>query len=227
MHIQKLASRQLLSASVVEAYPGYYEIYGTDSADEIAIAVSQQDQTMTLDGKTYYGLGYASIFGNGGSDRISVLSSDGYGYIAVGISGGDGDDEITVNFDGAVWGGGGSDTISVSDAFRGEAYGEGGDDRIYISGETSGAEIIGGAGNDLIDCSNNLYSVIVRGGYGDDTIYGSEYDDRLYGDSGSDTIYALGGNDTLLGAEYAYGGGGHDILYGFSVYNEQIEQFFA
>ena len=213
MKLQRLEPRRLFSIAVDQTYPGFYEIHGDEGANAIIVEVSQSGETFTLDGTTYVGVAYISIFGYGGNDQIHV-NGDGFGYIGAGISAGEGDDDISLNFDGAIWAGSGNDTLSLMDSFRGEVYGEGGDDRMYIIGETVDAEILGGDGNDLIDATANNHGVVARGGPGDDTIYGSEYNDQLYADGGNDYLLGNGGNDTLYGGWVVHGGTGSDIYYG-------------
>jgi Ca2+-binding RTX toxin-like protein len=216
MKIESLEIRRLLTATVTENYPGYYEIDGDESADTIEVSVSQGDQSFTVDGQTYSNACYITVFGNGGDDNISVLSSDAPGNVGAAIAGGDGNDTITLNFDGAIYGCGGNDTINIRDSFQGEVYGGDGDDHMTVSGACVYAEIEGNDGNDYIDCSANDYSVVVHGGSGSDTIIGSEHDDDLHGDEGSDYLDGRGGNDTLY-AQYGQsdtviGGTGFDIL---------------
>jgi Ca2+-binding RTX toxin-like protein len=199
MHSEQLESRRMFAITVIQTYPGYYEIHGDGSANTIEVNVSQAGETFTLNGGTTYGgVSYISIFGYGGNDTIHV-TGEGFGYIAAAITAGDGDDDVSLNFDGAIWAGQGRDTLDLRDSFRGEVYGEEGDDRICISGETIDAQIEGGNGNDLIDASGNNYGVVIRGGAGNDTIYGSAYDDQLYGEAGDDVIVGNGGNDAIYG----------------------------
>ena len=201
MHIESLESRRLFSVTVTEGYPGFYEVWGDDSANVIDISVSMQNETFTLNGVTYSNVAYIWVYGFGGDDVITVTSVDGWGYIGASISGHDGNDQISLNFDGGIWGGEGDDVLYMSDSFHGEAYGGGGNDQMYISGDCYGAEIRGGDGNDLIDCSGNNCPVTVRGGAGDDTLIGSNYNDVLYGDQGSDRLIGGGGNDYFYSDE--------------------------
>ena len=213
--LESLEGRRLFSVTVAEGYPGYYEIHGDAADDAIAVSVSQNDGTFTLDGQLYTDVSYVSVDGGGGNDQISILSSDGPGSIGAGVVGGDGNDQITLNFDGGVWAGAGDDTVRLSDSFRGEAYGEDGNDQMFISGACVDAEIQGGAGDDLIDCSNNSYGVVVHGGVGSDTIFGSAYNDQIYGDEGHNALYGNGGNDSFFvqGNDFVDGGDGRDAVY--------------
>ena len=217
MKIESLEIRRLLTVTVTENYPGYWQIDGNQSADTIEVSVSQTDQTFTIDGVTYSDAYYISVFGHGGGDTISVTCNDAPGNMGAGIDGGGGNDTITLNFDGAIYGGEGNDEINLADSFCGQCFGGDGNDHMIVSGNCAYAEIEGADGNDYIDCSNNNGNVVVHGGQGNDTLIGSEYDDELYGDEGSDYLDGRGGNDTLY-AQYSkgdtiVGGTGFDILH--------------
>jgi Ca2+-binding RTX toxin-like protein len=217
MQMQLLERRRLCSVTVNETFPGFYEIVGDHESDVIVINVDQDAETFTLDGTTYTGVSYLSIYGNGGADTVDVHASHP-GAIGASIDGGDGDDDLGLNFDGGIWAGGGGDTLRLSDAFYGEVYGDDGDDRVFVSGECVDPNIHGGCGDDLIDASANAYGVAIRGGDGEDTIYGSDYDDQIYGDGGADLIDGRGGNDTFFcrgdgAADHITGGAGVDFLY--------------
>jgi Ca2+-binding RTX toxin-like protein len=217
MNVESLESRKLFSVTVTEMYPGFYDVSGDQQADTVDISVSQTDATFTLDGTTYTDVSYIFVHGNGGDDDLSVTSTDGPGSIGASITGDDGDDRISLNFDGAVSGGDGKDEIHLSDSFCGQAYGDAGNDDIYISGACYSAEIVGDSGNDLIDCSDNLYSVTVRAGTGNDTVYGSAFNDQIYGDGGCDDLYGGDGDDSFYSVDghggLVDGGAGHDIVY--------------
>ncbi|MEO6437222.1 MAG: hypothetical protein ABIP55_15885 [Tepidisphaeraceae bacterium] len=215
--LESLETRRLFSVIVSEAYPGFYEVHGDNDSDDISVTVSMNEESFTLEGNTYYGVGFISIHSYGGDDTVSVISVDGAGYIAAAVSSGEGDDIVTLNFDGSIWAGSGADILYLTDSFRGQAFGESGDDRMYIVGACVDPEIIGGSGDDLIDCSQNYYGVVVRGGSGSDTIYGSAFDDLIYGEEGSDSIVGGGGNDVLYTGsgsdDQVDGGNGYDIVY--------------
>jgi Ca2+-binding RTX toxin-like protein len=107
----------------------------------------------------------------------------------------------------AVHGGGGDDTITISN--RGEGplvvYGDTSQDGVRYSNNQPTASIHGtrfnNPGNDTIDATqmpdqaDGFVGVVVYGGAGNDLIYGSQDDDHLAGGSGDDTIHAGAGND--------------------------------
>ena len=217
MNIESLEGRRLFAISVVEGYPGFYEIHGTEGNDVINASVSMAEKTLNVNGTTYANVFYVLVYGYAGDDYICVSTSDGPGTIGVSIAAGAGNDTCAINIDGAIWAGEGNDSILLLDSFRGEAYGQEGDDYIYVSGLTADAQIYGGSGHDYIDCSSNKYGVVVYGGNGNDTLLGSELADQLYGEEGNDVLYGNGGNDTFYafggGTDQIYGGGGGDVAY--------------
>jgi len=91
-----------------------------------------------------------------------------------------------------------------------------------ITGDANANIIEGGNNNSGVD-SNNNYDVL-RGGGGDDTIYGDTQDtlssvggrDIIYGDAGNDTLYGGAGSDRFYGgadADTYIGGSGYDYVY--------------
>ena len=217
MYIETLEGRRFLTATVVEGYPGFYEIHGDGSDDTIDVSVSQSGQSFTVDGATYSNVSYIAVHSYGGDDLVSIHSDEGAGSIAVGVAAGDGRDTVLVNFDGAIWGGNDDDIIYLSDSFYGGAHGEAGNDRIYVSGFSLDTEVSGGDGHDYIDASGNYAGLGLNGDNGRDTIYGTEYEDEIRGGSGEDELHGNGGNDTFYTRDQQhdkiYGGDGTDIVY--------------
>jgi Ca2+-binding RTX toxin-like protein len=217
LELENLEPRRLFAVTVSEGYPGFYLVESDAESDNIQISVNQHDHTFTLDGNTYADVGYIQVMGNGGDDIISVTSVDGSGDIGAVIAGGDGNDNLTLNFDGGIWGGEGDDVLNLSDSFYGVADGQGGNDVISVTGVCVSADIQGGDGNDLIDCSGSGVGVTVHGGAGNDSILGSMFDDAIYGDGGSDYINSGGGNDVIYAQDgdqcTIVGGAGGDAAY--------------
>src|SRR5689334_3031406 len=114
MNLETFERRRLLSLSVVQGYPGYYEVYGDDSPDAIVISV-MADSSFTLDGTTYGHASYISVFGNGGDDVISI-DIDPAAPVGASINAGSGDDDVTLSGSGAVWGDSGNDSIRISNS---------------------------------------------------------------------------------------------------------------
>jgi Ca2+-binding RTX toxin-like protein len=214
MDLQALERRRLLSVTVVQGYPGFYEVYGDETANAIAISISAADSSFTLDGIRYAEATFIAILTFDGNDSVSVVA-DGPTPVGAGINAGAGDDDVQLSVAGAIWGESGDDTLRIANSFRGEIYGGQGNDHLEISGECADAEIDAGDGNDRIDASNSAYGVFARGGTGDDTVFGSQYDDRLYGEQGHDLLLGSGGNDVFYAADLEndriVGGAGADI----------------
>ena len=217
MYLESLEDRRLRSVTVVQGYPGFYEVYGDDSDNVITIDVNAADRTFSIDGKTFAGLNQLAVYGLGGNDLILVSSTPG-STISASIDGGAGDDILSLNFDGAIRGGEGNDRLYLYDSFRGEVYGGGGDDYIWISGNCVDAVVNGDEGDDWIDASSNFYRVFIHGGAGNDVIFGSNFDDYIFGDGGNDAIFAMGGNDHVYVRDGNYdcadgGGDAGDVCY--------------
>lgn len=127
------------------------------------------------------------------------------------VSGGTGDDGLTVGEVTVVRGEGGDDTIRGGSGSI--AQGGDGDDTIRSAGEDS--DVDGGAGDDTIlggadrqHLSGGDGDDLIRGGAGNDFLYGGKGHDVLHGEDGDDTMYGNSGNDEL------YGGRGTDTLSG-------------
>lgn len=170
-----------------------------------------------------------------GTSGDDTLSSDRAGEV---LSGGAGNDLLTVSGGATAEGGTGDDTIS---AVTGAANGGEGNDRIIAVNGTAtggngsdtigavGSEVFGDAGDDhlfLNDVREGIFAdsaSMLFGGEGDDTLnsFGSSnaFQDSLYGGAGDDSInsgrndvgFGGEGDDTLLGATL-FGGTGSDNL---------------
>jgi Ca2+-binding RTX toxin-like protein len=145
-------------------------------------------------------------------DRIFDGGITYHGVEVVDILLGQGDDAFTVDhtIDGAmtvVQGGGGDDTITVNggggDASPLIVFGDSSQDGLFYTSTT--ADITGGArsfadpGDDTIDARNAGSGIVIYGGAGDDTLYGSQGGDHIAGGAGNDTIYGEGGTDHIYG----------------------------
>lgn len=177
-----------------------------------------------------------------GDDNDSILASDGADFIELDgtnsadiwdIAGSAGiltvmlnNDVVSIEDDSAIVNvnaRNGNDTfnigsiIDVNDILL-NLNGGNGNDVINASGSTTtGARIAfeGGFGNDTITGTDGPETInggegddLIRGGGGDDEIDGGSGDDRLFGDDGNDTLRGSFGTDTL------HGGAGNDSLDG-------------
>ncbi len=224
MFVETLESRRLCSVTVAQPYPGSYEIHGDENDNEIFVEVNPDQNAFTLDGRSYSGIQQITIWGQGGNDLIMVSSSRS-SFVSATIYGGEGDDQISLTFDGSVHGDAGNDRIFLYDSFRGEAYGGSGDDYVWLSGDNVDANVDGGEGDDWIDASSNNFKVFIHGGAGNDTIFGSNYDDHLFGDAGNNVVYGLGGSDSISirNGDYDCADGGGDV--GDVCYADSNSQF--
>jgi Ca2+-binding RTX toxin-like protein len=229
MLFETLEPRGMLSVTVVQGYPGFYEVHGDDEPNLINISVAMGERTFSLEGQTYNNVNFVSVWGYGGSDAIIVSGDGPYATISAAIHGGPGDDQLALNFDGSLWAGDGNDALILSNAFRGEVYAGLGDDVAYCLGENIEAVVYGEEGNDVLNAGNNNYGLFIYGGSGHDLLQGSPYADYLDGGNGRDTIHGGGGNDTISGGNgddrffaspddaqlYVVGGEGQDQLYNY------------
>lgn len=119
------------------------------------------------------------------------------------VSGGDGDDRITLGNGGIARGDGGNDTLTGSGNADTLEGGDGNDSLVSAGGND---RVRGDGGNDKIDTGDG--DDVAYGGDGDDTLSGQGGRDTLRGENGNDRLYGNGGSDSL------YGGDGSDRMYG-------------
>ncbi len=154
------------------------------------------DGANTLDASGFT-LGSVSLDGAGGSDTLSGGSGNDQ------LIGGEGDDSLNGN--------GGTDTVlqitdaAVQDLVDTLLTGQGSDTLTSIER----ADLTGGDSDNFVRASAfTLGPVVISGGDGDDTLFGSAGNDTIDGGAGDDIILGLAGNDSLLG------GGGDDAIGG-------------
>ena len=111
----------------------------------------------------------------------------------------------------AVHGGGGDDTVTVTDRGAGPLviYGDTSEDGIRYSNDTGAASehatSFSNPGNDIINASGLLdqadsyVGIVIYGGPGNDTLTGSQDDDHLAGGAGDDNINGEAGVDHIYG----------------------------
>nr|WSY53176.1 calcium-binding protein [Streptomyces sp. NBC_00886] len=176
-----------------------------DPYDTVKLTLGDDNDTLTYHnktGQTYY---FASVDLGPGNDKATDDGSVDGNY----ISGGTGNDNLTLGTYSVGWGDNGNDTIHATTGTI--AQGGNGNDSIT----TVGAAADGGAGNDVIRAGAGNQSLTggdgndtIDGGAGNDFLYGGKGNDVLRGGAGADTLYGNSGNDTL------YGGAGTDVLSG-------------
>ncbi|MHC5544940.1 calcium-binding protein, partial [Singulisphaera rosea] len=172
----------------------------------------------------------------GGADTITVNDLTGTGLT-----------QVNLNLAGTVGGNTGdgqADNVIVN--------GTDGDDVITAGGSAAGVSVLGLAarvdvknidaaldkltvnglgGDDTIDASSlaaNLVSLVINGGIGIDTIFGSKGADLVNGGSGNDVVFLGDGDDTFVwnpgdGSDTVEGQGGNDtLLFNGANVNEKI-----
>lgn len=177
----------------------YALVYGDDNGEDTV-----DDAADTINVQVSGANGWASVFGEGGDDNISVWmsSGDNSGTRNMYIEGGDGNDTVYANAfyhtgNGTVLGGNGNDSIVVVAWDFASIDGGNGNDTI-VSTWSDANSISGGAGNDSI--SVNLYY---------DSSAPANDADYIDGGIGNDTISVNGGNLTVVTIE---GGAGDDAI---------------
>ena len=150
------------------------------------------------------------VAGSSGNDIIDVFE-DGSGNVVVVVNG----ESLTATSieDLVIAGGGGNDTITISD-LTSAAVSNG-----ALSISTS---LLGGAGDDVLDASDAGWSIFADGGDGNDTLTGGVRPDSLVGGTGNDVFSwtAGSGNDTMNG------GSGNDTLVVSGVTTNDTISFF-
>ena len=129
------------------------QVEGTEAGDNITLADIPTTDSRLADGIV--------VNGNGGDDILDLVPETGVEPEAFGPD---------VIFDSSISGGDGNDTITVYDATGSRVFGGAGDDLITVT-ENEGDRVIveAGSGNDTIDASD-VASGLLYGDDGDDTI---------------------------------------------------------
>ncbi|QDV47224.1 Bifunctional hemolysin/adenylate cyclase precursor [Stieleria neptunia] len=195
---------------------GADDVDGHDGADRIK--GGRGNDTLrggSADDRIEGGLGDDRIEGGSGNDLL--LGQSGMDN----IDGGDDDDTVVGGGQNDVLSGGaGNDDLdggSGDDLIRGDA----GNDS--LRGGSGVDEIDGGAGDDLLvadeDASGSsvLPGHVLRGGSGNDTVYGSLGNDFIDAGAGNDVVDGLAGDDVIvggLGDDDLSGGLGNDLVWG-------------
>ena len=81
----------------------------------------------------------------------------------------------------------------------------------------TGFEVAPGTGRDIPEGGDNKVGTRLDGGFGDDTLTGTDSDDTINGRHGKDTLNGRGGNDKIRGGfedDTIHGGGGDDTIHG-------------
>ena len=96
------------------------------------------------------------------------------------------------------------------------------------------SEVRAGAGDDIVDMTSDKYAaelsgMTMRGGAGDDILWGAAGGNQLFGDAGNDRIAGGAGDDVIAGGagdDALAGGGGNDVFsFGENWGNDVVSQF--
>jgi len=184
-----------------------------DPYPTVQLTLGDGNDTVTYHNKTAQTYYFASVDLGAGNDKYTEDGSVDGNY----VSGGTGNDTISLGKYSVGWGDNGNDTLHGGV----ETIAQGGNGNDTIT--TVGAAADGGAGNDVITGGAGGQSLTggtgndrISGGAGNDFIYGGTGNDVLYGNAGADTIYGNSGNDTLwggTGTDVLSGGPGHNAVH--------------
>ncbi|MEU0050098.1 calcium-binding protein [Streptomyces sp. NPDC006309] len=164
----------------------------------LAMDLGDRDDTVAYANRTDQVYRFARISLGAGNDRLTDSGRlDGND-----VSGGAGDDTLTVGEADPAFGGAADDTVHadgdlvIAKGGKGDDVLRGGADGQDLSGDDGDDTLCGGAG------AETLY-----GGRGADALHGGAGRDRLHGNSGNDRLYGGPGRDTLSG------GPGRDVVH--------------
>jgi Ca2+-binding RTX toxin-like protein len=218
------------SGSIIHVGPGCTQVTpheGTcalpvDVVQDVVIALADRDDFAHA---FKFSLGHVAIRGGTGADTIEDSPQ-----LGADVSGGPGDDKITVhpNFGGSVdvHGDGGRDEIAAISA-SGVVDGDSGDDEItlttFVELSPGASAAYGGLGDDTISAESDTAMGLIAGGFGDDTITtgASAFVAEIHGGFGADEITSLNGTSQIsggFGPDSIDGGGeGDTINCGFGI----------
>jgi Ca2+-binding RTX toxin-like protein len=222
---------------------GQYELYaanltGTSGSDAITATASGDTLTVSINSNARLAMplrradrprwGLIPLLGLAGNDTITI---DAAVTTPFRLDGGDGNDSLTggagddvlVGGAGAdtLSGGSGIDTVDYSSATANLSVTLDGADNDGATGEgdlvNSNIEtIIGGAGDDQITATDNVYRTLTGNG-GNDVLTAGNWPTTLNGGDGNDTLTGGGSDDVLrggAGTDSLTGGNGYDLIDG-------------
>ena len=204
----------------VNAGSGNDIVYGIDlNGDATATAASSKTVNLGSGNDTYYGSEAKDIVTTTGTNTEHDTNHIYLGSGSDTFTGGVGIDIV----DGGVTEDVQTDTNTIhlgggADEYKGGVGADivyGGDDNDIIRGGNGENKLYGENGDDKI--TGGIDADIISGGNGDDVIYGYAGDNELSGDAGNDYIYGGDNIDTIHGGDgddYIRGYEGNDKLYG-------------
>jgi hypothetical protein len=204
-------------------YKGNTLIYGSDNS-EVVNATTAAEEIVAYNGNDIIYAEGGDDRINGGYGNDTIYGGDGNDLITGGgnedvMDGGEGSDTyiITGNVAGGWYSFQGYDTYSDegtvgTDIIRAQGTGNvdiglkqfgagSGIETIDASGATGTVRLLGDEYNNVLDFRNTTLvgtNIVIDGGYGDDTIYGSAGADTIIGGGGNDTLNLGKGSDTYI-----------------------------
>jgi len=169
------------------------KVFETDMTGEHELSVSGGPVTLA-------NLQSILVDANDGNDTISISKSI---KKPATMNGGTGSDNLV--------GGGGNDTIDLTDDTIGDTA-DGGDGNDTITSGAGSDLVSGGKGNDTINAGDGVN--FISGGDGNDILSGGSDIDDITGGNGNDLINGGGGNDRLRGDDTAAKTPGNDTING-------------
>ena len=207
-------ARSAVKSVVINAGGGsdYIGVTMQYGEDRITVNGGAGDDTCDATGNPFNSILFN---GNDGNDTAYLRDGGPINYDFVGGAGNDlarfnatdGSDYVTARTDGRISGSIGNN-LRYGDAETIQVYLLGGDDYLYGYYLPAGRHFtaFGGAGNDHMTFGSVPAPVTLRGGAGNDLLYGGTRGDLLMGEDGNDYLWASGGFKDSL-----YGGAGKDV----------------
>jgi len=195
--LEKLESRQLLSAAPVALHGRNLMIKGTRGDDTIVISLDANDPNdpqklnvtfngVLVDNISANRVKKISVNARAGNDSVAIDQTNGQIFAKTVFIAGAGDDTlIGCSGKDQLHGGAGNDSL------------DGGAGNDQLVGGTGNDTLLGSAGNDKL--LGNEGNDSLNGGDGDDRVFGGANDDDLDGGLGEDQIRGGDGNDDCVG----------------------------
>ncbi|WP_147273286.1 calcium-binding protein [Paracoccus lutimaris] len=178
------------------------------NGDDDSPATDRDADELTLDPET------GTVTGTGGDDVIDLdepgSSTDGY----MNVSAGGGNDTVTSEHGGMIFGEAGDDLLTVLNDNGGVTDGGAGNDVLNVT--PIAGQVLGGEGNDTINYDGNESlpetGITVDAGAGDDVVNVESGFATLFGGTGNDTLSVTGEAGEQSSDGYIDLGDGHDLL---------------
>lgn len=209
--------RGTANAEIVRIYQSDANVASYGGDDDFSISYSS-GRLDTGIGNDTVDLGYSAmaVFGGDGNDSFDMHRLTGTGQVIDSGAGNDVIDIYATGYEGAtdqrISGGAGNDDINVSWSQDWvQVGGDDGNDVISVAGfassKSSAGRVDGGAGDDTITSSFRSSGTTtgigfeLLGGFGNDSVSGTDFSDTMNGGAGNDTLIGGAGADILIGGD--------------------------